>query len=52
MNKLALNFICKDVSHVIERMLNSSKTITDLIVTVDTGSTDGTQDLIDRKSVV
>jgi hypothetical protein len=31
MGKLALNFI-KNESHVIERMLNSVKTITDLIV--------------------
>lgn len=46
MSKLALNFICKDESHIIEKMLNSAKTITDLIVAVDTGSTDGTQDLI------
>lgn len=46
MNKLALNFICKDEAHVIERMLNSAKSITDLIVANDTGSTDGTQDLI------
>jgi glycosyltransferase involved in cell wall biosynthesis len=46
MGKLALNFICKNESHVIERMLNSVKTITDLIVVNDTGSTDGTQELI------
>jgi len=46
MGKLALNFICKDESHVIERMLNSAKGITDLIVVNDTGSTDGTQELI------
>ena len=46
MGKLALNFICKNESHVIERMLNSAKTITDLIVVNDTGSTDGTQDII------
>lgn len=46
MSKLALNFICKDESHVVERMLNSAKSITDLIVVNDTGSTDGTQDLI------
>lgn len=46
MGKLALNFICKNESHVIERMLNSAKTITDLIVVNDTGSTDGTQDMI------
>ena len=44
--KLALNFICKDESHVINRMLNSCKAITDLIIAVDTGSTDGTQELI------
>lgn len=46
MVKLALNFICKNESHVIERMLNSAKSITDLIVVNDTGSTDGTQELI------
>lgn len=47
-NKLALNFICKDESSVIERMLNSNKNIVDLIVCNDTGSTDGTQDLIKK----
>ena len=31
MPKLALNFICKDEAHVIDRMLNSCKSITDLI---------------------
>lgn len=46
MGKLALNFICKNESHVIQTMLNSCKTITDLIVATDTGSTDGTQDII------
>jgi glycosyltransferase involved in cell wall biosynthesis len=46
MGKLALNFICKDESHVIKNMLESCKTITDLIVVNDTGSTDGTQDII------
>ena len=44
--KLALNFICKQEAHVINRMLNSCKAITDLIIAVDTGSTDGTQELI------
>jgi len=48
MNKLALNFICKNESHVVERMLNSAKGITDLIVVNDTGSTDGTQELIKK----
>lgn len=46
MGKLALNFICKDEAHVIGKMLESCKTITDLIVVNDTGSTDGTQDII------
>lgn len=46
MGKLALNFICKDESHVIERMLSSCKSITDLIVATDTGSTDNTIELI------
>ena len=46
MPKLALNFICKDESHCILSMLNSVKTITDLIVCNDTGSTDGTQEVI------
>ena len=46
MGKLALNFICKDESHVIENMLNSAKDIVDLIVVNDTGSTDGTQQII------
>ena len=46
MGKLALNFICKDESHVIETMLESAKGVVDLIVVNDTGSTDGTQQLI------
>ena len=48
MGKLALNFICKDEAHVIGKMLDSCKTITDLIVVNDTGSTDGTQDIIKK----
>ena len=48
MGKLALNFICKNESHVIETMLNSAKNIVDLIVVNDTGSTDGTQDIIKK----
>lgn len=47
-NKLALNFICKNESQVIERMLNSNKPIVDLVVCNDTGSTDGTQDIIKK----
>jgi hypothetical protein len=46
MGKLALNFICKDESHVIKTMLDSVKSVVDLIVANDTGSTDGTQDII------
>jgi glycosyltransferase involved in cell wall biosynthesis len=46
MAKLALNFICKNEAHVVERMLNSVKDITDCIVVCDTGSTDGTQEII------
>lgn len=46
MGKLALNFICKDESPVIEKMLDSAKGILDLIVVNDTGSTDGTQQII------
>lgn len=46
MGKLALNFICKDESHVVETMLESAKGIVDLIVVNDTGSTDGTQQII------
>jgi glycosyltransferase involved in cell wall biosynthesis len=48
MNKLALNFICKNESKVIERMLNSNKAVADLIVCNDTGSTDGTQEIIKK----
>ena len=48
MPKLALNFICKDEAHVIENMLESVKSITDLIVCNDTGSTDGTQEIIKK----
>jgi glycosyltransferase involved in cell wall biosynthesis len=48
MSKLALNFICKDEEKVIERMLNSSNGVLDLIVAVDTGSTDRTIELIKK----
>lgn len=51
MSKLALNFICKDEEHVIERMLKSSNGILDLIVAVDTGSTDKTIELIKKYGV-
>ena len=42
MKRFALNFICKNESHVILRMLESARPVTDLIVAVDTGSTDDT----------
>lgn len=48
MPKLALNFICKNEAHVILNMLESVKNVSDLIVVNDTGSTDGTQDIIKK----
>ena len=47
MQKFALNFICKNESHIISRMLDSTKPITDLIVAVDTGSSDNTIAIIE-----
>ena len=46
MNRLILSIIVKDESHCILGMLNSIKPVVDLIIVNDTGSTDGTQDLI------
>lgn len=46
--KLALSQIVKNEAHVIERMLNTIKPIIDCVVVVDTGSTDGTQDVIKK----
>jgi glycosyltransferase involved in cell wall biosynthesis len=46
--RLAISQIVKNESHVIERMLNSVKSIIDCAVFVDTGSTDGTQDVIKK----
>lgn len=48
MKRFALNFICKDEAHVITRMLNSVLPVTDLIVALDTGSTDNTIQLIQQ----
>ena len=46
MPKLILNTIVKNESHCILTMLNSALKISDAIVIADTGSTDGTQDII------
>lgn len=46
MPKLILNTIVKNESHCIIGMLEAAALITDIIVIADTGSTDGTQDLI------
>ena len=46
MPKLILNTIVKNESHCILKMLESAAQISDAIVIADTGSTDGTQDLI------
>lgn len=47
MNRLVLSIIVKDESHCILDMLNTSiKDVYDMVVVADTGSTDGTQDII------
>lgn len=46
--KLVLTQIVKNEAHVIERMLNSIKTIADGICIVDTGSTDNTIEIINN----
>jgi len=43
---ICLNMIVKNESHVIERCLKSVKPLIDYWVIVDTGSTDGTQEII------
>ena len=48
MQKVALNFICKDESHVILKMLRSAQPIVDLIVAADTGSSDNTREIIEQ----
>ena len=46
MNRVCLNMIVKNEAQVIERCLRSVRPFIDSWVIVDTGSTDGTQDLI------
>ena len=49
MNKtLGLSQIVKNEAHVITRMLDSIKHVVDYLTFVDTGSTDGTQDIIKK----
>ena len=46
MAKLVLTQIMKNEAHVITRMLDSIKTIVDIICLVDTGSTDNTIEVV------
>lgn len=46
MKKIGLSMIVKDEARVIERCLNSVKPLLDYVLIEDTGSTDGTQDII------
>lgn len=45
---ISLSIIVKNESHVILKMLNSVYTLLDYYVVVDTGSSDGTQDIIKK----
>jgi len=46
MTKIALTLIVKNEAHVITRCLDSAKAIADYVYVSDTGSTDGTQEII------
>jgi glycosyltransferase involved in cell wall biosynthesis len=45
---ICLTVICKNEANVIERMLNTVVPIIDAYVVVDTGSTDGTQEIVKK----
>lgn len=47
-NKLCLTMIVKNEEKIIERCLNSVKDIVDCIIICDTGSTDGTIEIVER----
>lgn len=48
MPSIGLCMIVKDEAHVIERCLDSAAPLLDHVLVVDTGSTDGTQDVVRR----
>jgi glycosyltransferase involved in cell wall biosynthesis len=47
MKRIVLNLICKNESHIIGRMLASALPVLDMIVAVDTGSSDDTIELLE-----
>ena len=48
MAKLVLTQIMKNESHVVTRMLDSIKSIVDIVVMIDTGSTDNTIEVVKK----
>lgn len=48
MAKLVLTQIMKNEAHVVTRMLNSIKSIVDIVVLIDTGSTDNTIEVVKK----
>jgi len=51
MGKLVLTQIMKNEAHVVTRMLNSIKSVVDIIVLIDTGSTDNTIEVVKKWGV-